>query len=173
MGSSGSGNIGGNVSGLGSGLAVTLQNNGADNLTVNSNGAFSFSKPVAAGAAYSVTVLTQPAGQTCVVANGVGTVAAGGDEVTSIAVTCTSTATISGSVSGLRPGTSVTLTDNSSGKSLAIAIDGAFSFADPVAAGNRYNLSITQQPVGQTCTIANASGTIPATGKTNVLVTCS
>jgi hypothetical protein len=172
IGTGGSGNIGGTVSGLGSSLSVILQNNGTDNLTVTSNGSFSFSKSAAVGAAYSVSVLTQPAGQTCVVANGSGTLAAAGDSVTSVTVTCTSSASISGTVSGLKAGTAVTLFDNSSGKTLAVAANGAFSFTNTVAAGASYNVSISVQPVGQTCTIANGSGAIPATGATNVIVTC-
>ena len=50
---------------------------------------------LASGSAYSVTVKTNPAGQTCSVANGSGTVGSSG--VTNVAVTCTASA--AGSVS--------------------------------------------------------------------------
>ena len=43
-----------------------------------------------AGSAYNVTVKTSPAGQTCSVANGSGTVGSSG--VTNVAVTCTASA---------------------------------------------------------------------------------
>jgi hypothetical protein len=59
--------VGGTVSGLAASESVVLQNNGGDNLTVNSNGSFTFSTSVAQGATYNVTVLTQPATQTCTV----------------------------------------------------------------------------------------------------------
>ena len=60
--------IGGSVSGL-SGTGLVLQDNGADNLTVSQNGSFTFVTKVNSGSAYDVTVMTQPSGQTCAVAN--------------------------------------------------------------------------------------------------------
>jgi hypothetical protein len=90
--------VGGTVSGLSG--TVVLQDNGGDNLTINSNGSFTFATPVAQGAPYSVTVLTQPAGQTCSVTNGSGTM--GGANVINVGVTCvTNTTTLSTSVSQL------------------------------------------------------------------------
>jgi hypothetical protein len=76
--------IGGNVTGLVGKLV--LQNNAGDNLSVMANGAFTFGTPLNNRATYAVTVLTQPAGPTCVVANGSGTATA---NVTSVSVTCT------------------------------------------------------------------------------------
>ena len=91
-GSSASGNtfsIGGAVSGLVG--TVVLQNNGADNLSISANGPFTFANRLGNGADYRVTVLTQPAGHTCTVSNGIGFVgtAYGGTDITNIAVTCT------------------------------------------------------------------------------------
>jgi subtilisin-like proprotein convertase family protein len=79
--------ISGTVSGL-SGTGVVLQNNGGNNLTINASGPFTFSTPILSGAAYSVTVLTQPTGQSqaCSVTSGSGTV--GGGNVTNVAVGC-------------------------------------------------------------------------------------
>ena len=68
--------IGGSLSGLASGASVVLQDNGGDNLPVSANGSFAFATAIASGAAYAVTVLTQPTGQTCVVSAGSGTVGA-------------------------------------------------------------------------------------------------
>jgi hypothetical protein len=62
--------VGGNVSGLTG--SVTLQNNGGNNLVRNANGGFTFTTALASGSAYAVTVASQPAGQTCTVANGSG-----------------------------------------------------------------------------------------------------
>jgi hypothetical protein len=76
--------IGGTVTGLVGKLV--LQNNAGDNLSVMANGAFTFATPLNNGATYAVTVVTQPAGPTCVVANGSGTATA---NVTSVSVTCT------------------------------------------------------------------------------------
>ena len=43
---------------------MVLQDNGADNLTLTANGPFTFATRLAPGAAYAVTVKTNPAGQT-------------------------------------------------------------------------------------------------------------
>ena len=50
------------VGGTASGLTATLilQNNGADDLTVEADGEFSFAAGLEDGAPYAVTVLTQP-----------------------------------------------------------------------------------------------------------------
>ncbi len=77
--------VGGNVSGL-AGAGLVLQNNGADDLAISSNGGFAFSTALSNGSPYAVTVLSQPAGQFCAVSNGTGTLA--GANVTGITVTC-------------------------------------------------------------------------------------
>ncbi len=66
---------------------VVLQDNGGDNLTLTTNGAFTFHTAVATSGAYAVTVLTQPSApaQTCAVVKGSGTASA---NVTNIAVDC-------------------------------------------------------------------------------------
>ena len=77
--------VGGTVSGL-TGTGLVLGNNGAGNLVVAANATtFAFAAPVNAGSAYNVTVLTQPAGQTCSVQNGSGTASA---NVGNVAVSC-------------------------------------------------------------------------------------
>ena len=80
--------LGGAISGLGlgAGKSVVLQNNGANSLTLAANGSFTFTTPVADGAAYAVTVLAQPALQTCTIASASGTVSVA--NVTNVAVTC-------------------------------------------------------------------------------------
>lgn len=75
------------VSGLATGAAVTLLNNGADTLTVNTNGLSAFSTPLVVGAPYSVVVSVQPVGQTCVVANATGVIPSSGT-IPFVTVTC-------------------------------------------------------------------------------------
>jgi 6-phosphogluconolactonase len=81
--------IGGTVTGLtGTGLtgSVVLQDNGVNNLTVPVDEAFTITTDVASFEnVYNVTVLTQPAGQTCSVKGGSGTTTT---NVTSVAVNC-------------------------------------------------------------------------------------
>ena len=55
--------VGGSVSGLSG--TVVLQDNGGDDLSVSANGPFTFATKLASGAAYAVTVKTNPSGQTC------------------------------------------------------------------------------------------------------------
>lgn len=81
--------VGGAVSGLAGG-AVVLQNNGRDDLSVSSNGGFTFGTALAGGTAYAITVRTQPSGQSCTVRNGTGTV--GSANVSSVDVSCATAA---------------------------------------------------------------------------------
>ncbi len=53
---------------------VVLEDNGADDYTTNTNGAFNFATSLASDTTYTVTVKTQPAAQTCVLSNYNGTV---------------------------------------------------------------------------------------------------
>jgi len=160
--------VGGTVSGL-SGTAV-LQDNGGDNLTVSANGSFTFATQLASAAAYNVTVKTNPAGQTCTVANGSGTIASA--NVTNVAVTCTNNPTYSvgGTISGLS-GTAV-LQDNG-GDNLTVSANGSFTFATSLLSGAAYNVTVKTNPTGQTCTVASGSGTIAAANVTSVTVNCT
>ena len=117
-----------------------------------------------------MTVQTSPAGQTCTVANGSGTV--GSANVTNVAVTCAaaSTYSIGGTVSGLS-GT-VVLQDNG-GNNLSVGASGAFTFSTGLATGAAYSVTVQTSPAGQTCTVANGSGTVGSANVTNVAVTCA
>ena len=162
--------IGGTVSGL-TGTGLVLQDNGGNNLAVSASGSFTFSTAVASGAAYSVTVFTQPTGQSCTVTSGSGTASA---NVTNVQVACSNlpptTYTIGGTVSGLI-GTGLVLQDNG-GNNLAVSASGAFTFSTAVASGAAYSVTVLTQPTGQTCTVTSGSGTASA-NVTNVQVTCS
>ncbi len=82
--------IGGLVSGLNG--TIVLQNNLTDSITINSNGAFTFSTPLSLNSTYSVTVLTQPSSQTCTVSNASGTLS--NTNIVNINVTCSSSSNI-------------------------------------------------------------------------------
>jgi hypothetical protein len=163
--------LGGTLGGLPSNTSVTLQNNGASNLTLGANGSFWFSGTLSPGSAYSVTVLAQPVGASCSVSNATGTIDSVGSDVDDVVVSCTSTASITGTVSGLASGTSVTLANGS--LSLAVAGNGAFAFPGVLAAGTAYNVVVTTQPAGQSCTVTNGSGTVVSGTATAVVVSCA
>ncbi|MGH8189614.1 MAG: hypothetical protein ACREUC_23870, partial [Steroidobacteraceae bacterium] len=164
--------VGGSISGL-AGAGLVLQLNGGSDLAPVTNGNFAFSSTLADGAAYTVTVLSQPTtpAQTCTVGNSTGSIAAA--NVTNVAVTCTTGAfAIRGTVSGLL-GTGLVLQNNGA-DDLAINADGSFGFATAVLAGRNYNVTVLTQPSNpsQSCTVTNASGTVGSADVTDVAVTC-
>jgi hypothetical protein len=153
--------VGGSVSGLVG--TVVLHDAAGGDLTLTANGAFAFATPLAYGASYDVSVLTQPSApnQTCVVTNGDGTI--GGADVTSIAIACTTIAyAINVSVTGLA-GAGLVLEDNGA-DDLPIAADGTYTFATTIPDGQAYAVSVAAQPSSpnQTCAIdagaANVAG---------------
>ena len=159
--------IGGVVSGLLD--SVVLQNNGADNLNISTDGLFTFLTHIAQGLAYNVTVLTQPAGQTCDVTNGSGANVSA--NVTNINVTCATNAyTVGGTVTGL---SGTVVLQNNGGDADTITTNGPFTFSTPVAEGSPYNVTVQTQPAGQTCNVINASGTMGGSNVTNVNLSCS
>jgi len=78
--------LGGTLTGIGADQSVSLQDNGADSLTLSANGAFSFPMSLDTGSAYAVTVQSHTPGIACSVSNGSGTV--GSSNVTGIDVSC-------------------------------------------------------------------------------------
>ena len=167
----GNASLGGTLSGLPGNTSVTLQNNAANDLTVAANGSFWFAGTLASGASYAVTVLTQPVGASCSVANGSGTIDSYGSDVSSVAVTCVSTASITGTVTGLPSGTSVTLSNGS--LTLALASNGAFAFPGVLTAGTSYNVTVSTQPAGHACAVSNGAGTVVTGTATDIVVTCT
>src|SRR6266702_3642526 len=162
--------IGGTTSGLSG--TVVLQNNGGDNLTISVNGGFTFAAALTNSSPYAVTVIAQPAGQICTVANGIGTVA--GANITNVTVTCAAnTFSVGGTISGLI-GTGLVLQDNG-GDNLAVSANGTFTFSTAIASGAAYSVTVLTQPTNpsQSCTVTNGSGTVASTNVTNVAVSCA
>ena len=163
--------VGGTVTGL-EGTAV-LRNNGTDLATLTANGTFAFPTTLAATNNYTVTVMMQPAypprSQTCVVMMGTGQVT--NANITSVTVTCTTnTFTVGGTVTGLVGSLGL---QNNGGDPLVITSSGAYGFPTPIASGNAFNVTISAQPSGQTCTFTTSpTGTITNSNITNVLISC-
>lgn len=76
--------------------------------------------------------------------------------------------TLGGNVSGLM---GALVLQNNGGSNLTVSADGTFTFAGP--ASGAYNVSVLVQPMGQYCTVGNASGTISSASVTNVAVACT
>ena len=164
--------LSGTVSGIDAGQTMALiNNNGTSNpeVTMTSNGSFTFSTLYGTGNTYNVVVWELPAvGVTCTVANGSGTVTG---NVSNIEVSCSvDTFTIGGTLSGLASGESVTL-QNNGGDNLLLDANGSFSFATAIEYGMGYSVSVLSNPTEQICSVTRGSGTATG-GVTNVAVTC-
>ncbi len=163
--------VGGRVNGLAGNTQLVLQNNGADNLTVSADGPFSFGARVAAAGAYAVTVLTQPVGAVCTVANAHGSQIS--NNVTNIVLTCSpETFTVGGTLSGLASGAQVTL-DNNGADPVTLTSNGSFVFATPLAYLGSYDVTVATQPHAEACTVTNGTGPHIAANVTDVNVACS
>ncbi|MDP1827899.1 MAG: hypothetical protein Q8L48_31790 [Archangium sp.] len=143
-------------------LTVTNATSG-EALTFTSAGAQTW--PSRTTGPYSVSITAQPFNGTCTLMNGTGTATA---DVT-LQVTCTPLFSIGGTVAGLAAGQSVTLLNNG-GDAVSVSADGAFAF--PTRIAGAYAVTIQTQPGGQSCTLANETGT--ASGDvTTVQVSCT
>lgn len=162
--------VGGSISGLiSAGLVLA---NGTDTLAV-SPGASSFTMPtaVAYSGTYGVAVQTQPAGLTCTVGNGSGTM--GSAAVTDIGVSCAPNAyTVGGSITGLTA-SGLTLLDNG-GDTLTIDASATqFTMGTAIAYGSPYAITVQSVPAGSVCTVSDGAGTMGAGDVTNVGISCS
>ena len=165
--------IGGTVTGL-TGTGLVLQNNASGDLAVSAAGAFTFATRLGTGAAYAVTVKTQPSSptQNCVVTTGSGTVAT--SNVTNVAVACTTaTYTIGGVVSELT-GSGLVL-QNNGGDDLSISTSGPFTFTTAVSSGAAYAVTVKTQPSApaQTCSVGSGTGTIGAESVIDIRIACA
>jgi hypothetical protein len=161
--------IGGTLTGMTPGNTINLQVNGFPPQSVIGNGPFSLVH-VQSGTAFTVTIATQPLGQTCTVSGGTGTVTTA--PVTSVAVNCDPTKlTLGGSVNGLVGGMLV-LTDSNAG-TVTLTNNGTFSFPNPVADGTMYLVNV-QQPTSpsQTCMVTNTVGAINPGSPTALNINC-
>ncbi len=164
--------VGGTVSGL-TGTGLVLRNNGANDLPISGNGAFTFTTPILSGAAYAVRVSTQPTSpsQTCTVTGGAGNI--GSANITGISVNCVNNYTVGGTVSGLA-GTGLVLRNNGR-NSLAINSNGTFTFSAAIASGTTYAVTVFTAPTNpsQSCAVTNGSGRVNNANVSSVSVNCT
>ena len=160
--------IGGSISGLtASGLVLA---NGVGTFSPSSGAnSFTFSSRKVSGAAYAVTVQSNPTGQVCTVSNGSGTI--GIQSITNVSVACTNTpGALGGTITGLN--TSGLVLKNGSDELTVASGSSTFQFPTPVASAATYAVTVKTQPTGKTCTVSRPSGTMVSAGVTNVQVTC-
>jgi hypothetical protein len=150
------------------GLTGTLvvQDSKSDQLTFTTNTTQTFATSYASGSTYTVTVLTQPAGQTCTLSSN-----ASGTITSNITVTATCSAslpTISVSVTGLS-GTMVMQDDQ--GATLTFTSNTTQTFSNTYASGATYTIYITSQPTAESCIPTYSTGTI--TSSLTIDATCA
>ena len=80
------------------------------------------------------------------------------------------TYSVGGSVSGLT-GTGLALQNNGA-EILSVTADGPFTFLTELVDTTAYAVTVSTQPIGQTCDVTNGSGTIATADVTNVSVAC-
>jgi uncharacterized protein YkuJ len=163
--------VGGTVAGLAEGEAVTLQNNGCDDLGVTGTGdatvPFTFATMLSSGTDYAVTVSENPVGKACTVTSG-GSGKVGTSDVTNVAVTCAATGTYS--ISGRDYCSPKDLTLTQDGKVLATATpdtknNNQYSFSGLTA--GRYRVTPEPNP-GSTCAPTFTDVTVIAANVTGI-----
>lgn len=174
--------IGGKITGLASGNSVVLKNNGT-NVTAFGSATFAFSEPVASGEPYKVEVETggsptAPISQTCTVKGTTGAGTVTNMNIDTVEIECvTNTFTVSGTVNGLEPGSTVVLTNNGADDETVVTATPGFTFDTKVASGNQYQVAVKTNPLSpykQTCLVtANANGTVGNADVVGVVVTCT
>lgn len=78
--------------------------------------------------------------------------------------------TIGGTVVGLT-GSGLTLA-TAAEPALSVSAAGSFAFANGVASGFPYGVTVATQPTGQLCAVSNGTGSVGASNVTSVTVTC-
>ena len=158
------------MSGL-SGSGLTLGNGTATLPVAAGATSFTLSSSLASGTTYAITVVSQPADQTCTIAQGGGTI--GTANVGNVVVTCaTQSFPLGGTIAGLGEGTGLALTNGTDTLSVSA---GATSFTLPtaVAVGSSYTVTVSAQPAGLACSVSHGSGTMPAGAVSTVQVSCT
>jgi len=162
--------ISGTITGLSEFSPITLLNNNADPIVVYGGGTFAFDIPVPYNGNYSVTISVPASFQICSITNGTGTNVL--TNINNVSIACAPYAySIFGTVSGLANGQQFTLYNNGADPQV-ITSNGTFYFSMPYQSAENYDVTINPQPAGQTCTVANSSGTIINSDIYNVNVTC-
>ena len=153
------------VSGLSGTLVVEDSQSSSLTFTTNSNKAFS--KAYASGSAYTVTVETQPAGQTCTLgSNASGTITSN----ITVDATCAASSgnTLSVAVSGL---SGTVVLEDDQGATLTFTSNKTQTFSNTYANGATYTVSVTSQPTDQSCIPTYSTATINS--NTTIEATCA
>ncbi len=122
------------------------------------------------GTSYSVTIQTQPIGETCSIANATGMIESA--SVASVLVNCSGNIyAVSGTISGLNASGLVLL--NNGGDALTLSANATqFKMNTGVAFGNPYAITVQAPPAGLVCVVSNGTGTVGPADVTSVSLAC-
>ncbi|MBC3874563.1 hypothetical protein [Undibacterium flavidum] len=167
----------GALTGLASGGSLTLSLNDKVQTALAADGAFTFQTYVVNSGTYAVKVSLPPVGQVCSIQNATGT-ANLASPPSNIAVSCVTGVPIGGTLTGLKSGTFLNLTNtlpDGTKDVRSLFADGVYNFNFSLADGQTYSVEVTTQPTGQKCTLANATGKASLAAPTtasSIAVTC-
>lgn len=157
------------VDGLPPASQVTLRLNGSEAVTVNANGPFGFTWPVAHNGSAVTTIDTVTPGVACSVAN--GNIAGVVSTVEGVAVHCAAvTLPVSATVTGLPAGQSVTVYLN--GAAPKTVGNGPFTFDTPLPFSGQYQVTTAPMTGGMMCSVRNGFGSGVTAPVTNVDIVC-
>jgi hypothetical protein len=158
--------VGGTIAGLAGSL--TLQLNGAENLTRTDNGPFTFQTELDDQSDFTVAITTPPTEQDCTLQDASGKV--NGADITSIRVNCAQrTYSLGGTVEGLEGTLPLTL---DGGETLSLTTNGSFTFQARRPKGASYAVTLGAAPRGFRCALTNGSGNV-AGNVQNIAVRCT
>jgi hypothetical protein len=157
---------------------VLINNSNGEKLTIDTGvTTIIFTKLLSTDEAFDVTILSEPTGAKCTIADNKGT--ANYYTVGRIVVTCTATPfTLGGNVKGLK-GTGLVLANGADTVPVAppatAGADVAFNFPAQVPNGALYGGTVLTQPTGQTCAFDPAlnPGTMPNAEQKGLIVNCT
>lgn len=81
------------------------------------------------------------------------------------------THTVGGTVTGLAASTTLQVANGTD--LVAISAAGGFTLPTPLTAQQAYTVTVSQQPTGQFCNVANGSGTVASQNIVNIVVACA
>lgn len=160
--------VSGSIQGLNRG-GLILSNGGKQLILDAAVAQFQFPDLLAPDTEFEVKVVEAPKGQKCTASNNKNKINYYTYNTTVISCS-TDPYALGGTVTGLT-GSGLVLAN---GSNTAAVLPGAttFTFADLVPNGAPYGVTVLSQPAGQTCVLANASGTMPMEPRTNIAVSC-
>ena len=158
--------LSGGVTGL-TATGLVLSVNGSNVSVPSGASSVSLASGLATGTAYTVTIGTQPGGESCSVKSGSGTIE--GASVSSVLISCAQIYSLNAAFTHLHA-SGLTLSVNGSSVAAASSTTSLVLISN-LTTGSSYSVSISKQPANQWCTVANGTGTI-STSDVSVTVNC-